>query len=611
MTHDKSKNAQQERLAALYEVSSRLTTTLDLSELLNLVMDSIIQLTNAERGYLVLVDEVTGRLATAAARNVDRETIEGSSMEISRSIVRHVITSGSSILTDNAQEDDRFSDHQSVVGYKLRSIMCAPLRARGRVIGAAYVDNRLFTHAFADEDLELLNAFASQAAMAIDNARLFRQTDQALARRVEELTLFQQIDQELNRSLDLQRVLNLALERAVTHTGADAGSIGLIQTQGTGADEAGAAVVEAKPSSSQDEIVLRLLAYRGQEENAESEGSGVHTVSIDHPVLQQVLESGQPVHTQPVGEAESIDGTPAAAQLAVPIRREGATIGVISLESKRDNAFRDEETVFARRLADRAAVAIENARLYHALEQADQAKSDFISLVTHELRVPMTSIRGYTDLLLGEMVGSLNDAQRDFLQTVRRNLERMSVLIRDLSDMNRIETGRMKFEMATFDLRDVVENVIDDLREAIDSKDQTITTDLPDELPAVHADRTRINQALANLVSNANKYTPQGGAITVRVQPRDDQARVAVVDNGIGISEENQAKLFTQFFRAEDEEVREQTGWGLGLSIVKMLVEAQGGEVDFESKQGEGSTFTFTVPLAQPSADSPAEGGAS
>lgn len=599
MTHKKSTNAQQERLAALYKVSSRLTTTLDLTELLNLVMDSIIQLTNAERGYLVLVDEMSGRLETAAARNVDRETIEGSSMEISRSIVRHVTTTGSSILTDNAQEDDRFADHQSVVGYKLRSIVCAPLRARGRVIGAAYVDNRLFTSAFADEDLELLNAFASQAAMAIDNARLFRQTDAALARRVEELTLFQKIDQELNRSLDLQRVLNLALEQAATHTGAGGGSIGLIQASGAADADGDVDLAEAKPYSPQGETVLRLLAYRGKGEEAESEDLAVRTVPTGHPILKQVLEGAQSVRTQPVSQAQSIDGTPAAAQLVVPIRREDAIIGVISLESRHDNAFQEEDVVFVERLADRAAVAIENARLYHALERTDQAKSDFISLVTHELRVPMTSIRGYTDLLLGEMVGPLNDSQREFLQTVRRNLERMSVLIRDLSDINRIETGRMKFELASFDLREVVENVVNDLREAIESKDQTIATEFPDDLPAVYADRTRIQQVLANLLTNANKYTPREGAITVRVRPRRDHVLVAVADDGIGISEENQAQLFTQFFRAEDEVVREQTGWGLGLSIVKKLVEAQDGEVGFESKLGEGSTFTFSLPLAE------------
>lgn len=594
MVQKESKNVQQARLAALYEVSSRLTTTLDLTELLNLVMDSIIQLTNAERGYLVLLDDLTGRLETAAARNVDRETIEGSSMEISRSIVRHVATTGSSIRTDNAQEDDRFADHQSVVGYKLRSIMCSPLRARGRVIGAAYVDNRLFASAFADEDLELLNAFASQAAMAIDNARLFRQTDQALARRVDELTLFQQIDQELNRSLDLQRVLNQALEQAVIHTGADGGSIGLIQSGTVG--DGDVILVEAEPYSPQEESVLRLLSYRGENEDA-------RTVPTDHPILKHVLAGAQTVHTQPVSAAESIDGSPATAQMVVPIRREDAVIGVISLESRYGYTFREEDVVFVERLADRAAVAIENARLYQALEQADQAKSDFISLVTHELRVPLTSVRGYTDLLLAEMVGSLNASQREFLQTMRRNLDRMSVLIRDLSDINRIETGHMKFELTTFDLQEVVTNVIDDLREAIESKNQTISTDLPDALPDVHADRTRISEVLANLLSNANKYTSPGGAIAVRAQSRDDHALVAIVDNGIGISEENQARLFTQFFRAEDEAVREEPGWGLGLSIVKKLVEAQGGKVGFKSELGKGSIFTFTVPFAEPRAE--------
>lgn len=571
---DQTGDLQQARLAALYEVSAKLGTTLDLGELLNLVMDSIIQLTGAERGFLVLTDDVTGELRTMAARNVDQETIAGRSMEISRTVVQRVINNGLGIVTDNAQEDDRFSGHESVVGYQLRSILCAPLRARGRIIGAVFVDNRLFSGVFNREDLNLLEAFTNQAAMAIDNARLFTQTDQALARRVEELTLFQRIDQELNKSLDLNRVLGLALDWAITLTNAESGSIGLMSE-----DEEGVRV-------------LNLLAHSGSEDHQ------LPAVPATHPVLSQVLAGKVSVQTQNVTAEQAIDGSAMASQLAVPIKREGEVTGLITLESQRLTHFLDEDVAFVERLADRAAVAIENSRLYEAIHAANAAKNDFISIVTHELRLPMTSIKGYTDLILAGMVGTLSDQQNEFLQIVKRNLERMSVLIRDLSDINRIESGRMKFECEPFNLVETLDDVVDSLRESIEAREQELVLDIADNLSEVYADQNRIGQVLTNLISNANKYTPNGGKITVQVQQNGRYARINVVDTGFGISEEDQAKLFTQFFRSDSEEVRAQTGWGLGLSIVKKIVEAQGGEISCQSELGKGSSFTFTVPLA-------------
>jgi signal transduction histidine kinase len=174
----------------------------------------------------------------------------------------------------------------------------------------------------------------------------------------------------------------------------------------------------------------------------------------------------------------------------------------------------------------------------------------------------------------------------------------MSVLIRDLSDINRIESGRMKFELGSFGLDEALEDVISSLRETIDGRQQMLMVEIEPDFPQVYADRTRISQVLTNLISNANKYTPNGGEITVRASANGQFAQLEVVDTGIGISEEDQAKLFTQFFRSDDSAVREQTGWGLGLSIVKKMVEAQGGEISCYSILGQGSTFTFTIPLA-------------
>jgi signal transduction histidine kinase len=580
MSEQQAPTSQQARLAALYEVSSQLGASLDLSEVLNQVMDAIIKLTGAERGFLMLFDEDSGRLQTMAARNVDQETIEGEMRQISRTVVERAVASGEGILTDNAQEDERFASQQSVVGFQLRSIMCAPLRARGGIIGAVYVDNRLFSNLFKQEDLDLLMAFANQAAIAIENARLFTQTDQALARRVEELSLFQRIDQQLNKSLDLNRVLSLALAWAINLTEADSGSIGLLE----------------EPAEEGADPVLHLMVQRG-------EGAGeTRLVTADHPILAQILQTGQSVTTQDVTPEASIDGTPALFQLAVPIKneRDNSLAGLITLENQHSYEIGADDVAFVERLADRATVAIGNARLYEAIQAANQAKSDFVSLVTHELRLPMTSIKGYSDLIATGMAGELTDQQAQFFEVIRRNLDRMSRLISDLSDINRVESGRMKFEDEQFALAPIVDDVVDNLREAVNGRQQTISVNLPHDLPTLYADPNRIGQVLTNLISNAHKYTPDQGHIQIQAQAIDDMVQVDIIDNGLGISEADQARLFTQFFRAEDREVREQTGWGLGLSIVKKIVEAQGGQISFSSTLGEGSTFSFTIPLIPP-----------
>lgn len=575
---------QEARLAALYEVSSQLGKTLDLGEVLNQVMDSIIQLTGAERGFLMLYDSENASLQTRAARNFDQETIEADAINISHTVIERAINTGEGILSSNAQEDDRFSGRESVVGYQLRSIMCAPLRVRSQTLGAVYVDNRLFSGVFEKADLGLLVTFANQAAIAIENARLFTQTDQALARRVEELSLFQRIDQQLNRSLELNQVLSLSLNWAIALTNAAGGSIGLfeeLESEDTG-------LLNVEPIQ-----VLRLMVFRGEEEHSES-----RLVSLEHPIVQTIIQDGRSILTRDVSEEESVDGTPASAQLAVPIQQDGIITGIITLETQHNIEINREDIAFVERLSDRAAVAIKNAKLYEAIQDANKAKSEFISLVAHELRVPMTSIKGYTDLMNAGLAGPLSDQQKQFLEVIGRNLTRMSSLISDLSDINHIESGRMKFDLQSFDLREVLADVADSLRERINNRQQTLHIEVEDDLSLVFADTTRIAQVVSNLLSNANKYTPDGGEIVLRAWPNGRFAYVSIQDNGLGISEENQQKLFTQFFRAEDKAVREQAGWGLGLSIVRRMVEAQNGEITFESALGEGSTFTFTVPLA-------------
>jgi signal transduction histidine kinase len=275
---------------------------------------------------------------------------------------------------------------------------------------------------------------------------------------------------------------------------------------------------------------------------------------------------------------------------------------VISLESSRPNAFGVSEFESAVRLSDHAAIAIANARLYGEVKRANDAKSEFVSIVSHELKTPMTSIKGYTDLLIKGAGGPLNELQQQFLNTVRANVERMSTLVGDLLEISRIETGRLKLDLKPVSMSSVIEDTLRTTQRQIEEKQQALDVSVSDNLPQVMGDRARLIQVMTNLISNAYKYTPAGGHIAISVQPKANGSpgfvMCAIKDSGIGISEEDQAKLFTKFFRSGDPAVREVPGTGLGLSITKSLIELQGGQIWVESQLGKGTTFAFTVPVA-------------
>ncbi|MGH2523473.1 MAG: sensor histidine kinase, partial [Anaerolineales bacterium] len=210
---------------------------------------------------------------------------------------------------------------------------------------------------------------------------------------------------------------------------------------------------------------------------------------------------------------------------------------------------------------------------------------------------------GYTDLLRQAVVGPVNEQQLQFLNIIRSNVERMSVLVSDLSDISRIETGRLQVQIARVAVAGAVREVLESLQKQIEAKGQTLQVEIPDDLPLVRADKARLVQVLSNLLSNANKYSPPGGDIALAAEADlaseeglQPFVRISVRDTGFGISAEDQARLFSQFFRSEDPNIREQSGWGLGLHITRRLVELLGGEMSVESELGQGSTFAFTLP---------------
>ncbi len=228
---------------------------------------------------------------------------------------------------------------------------------------------------------------------------------------------------------------------------------------------------------------------------------------------------------------------------------------------------------------------------------ANQSKSEFVSIVSHELKLPMTSIKGYSDLMLTGATGQLNDNQTNFLTTIRNNVNRMATLVSDLADISRIESGNLRLEPRAVPVWDVIDEVVNLTKTQVEDKHQSLAVDVSNELPKAWCDRNRLAQILTNLISNANKYTPEGGVIKVQAHQMDGVIEVNVQDNGLGMTPEDQQKLFSNFFRSADDKVREAPGTGLGLSITKNLIELQGGKIWFTSEFRKGTTFYFTVPV--------------
>ncbi|MBL8062566.1 MAG: HAMP domain-containing protein [Anaerolineales bacterium] len=227
---------------------------------------------------------------------------------------------------------------------------------------------------------------------------------------------------------------------------------------------------------------------------------------------------------------------------------------------------------------------------------ANKSKSEFVSIVTHELKLPMTSIKGYSDLMLAGATGPLNENQAGFLTTIRNNVNRMATLVSDLADISRIESGNLRIEPRSVPVWDVVDEVANLTRTQLEQKKQTLTLEIPEGLPKAWCDRTRLAQILTNLVSNANKYTPEGGEVNIEAIQMENMIQITVRDNGLGMTPEDQQQLFSKFFRSADEKVREAPGTGLGLSITKNLIEMHGGRIWFESEFRQGTRFYFTIP---------------
>jgi GAF domain-containing protein len=472
-----------------------------------------------------------------------------------------------------------------------RSALIVPMLREGAPIGVITV-GRAGPGPFSDNEIELLKTFADQAVIAVENVRLFKELQTRtgeLTQSVEKLTALGEVSRAVSSTLDVETVLNTIVSRASQLAGATGCSIFEY-------DEA-TEQFELRATHNYDAEFVEALRWVPLRK-----GEGL---------MGRAAETREPVQipdiTQPGAYQSSVRDTLIRfgyrALLSVPLLREDQIIGSLSFNRKAPGEFPPEVVDVLKTFATQSALAIQNARLFREiadksalLEAASRHKSEFLANMSHELRTPLTAIIGFSEVLAQGMFGAINEKQTEYLQDILESGRHLLSLINDILDLSKIEAGRMELEPADFDLPSAIENALILVRERASRGGIRLGSAIDERLGMIGGDERKVKQVLLNLLSNALKFTPEGGRIDVGARLHDGVAEVSVADTGIGIAPADQDAVFEEFRQVGTADKKAE-GTGLGLALARKFIELHGGKIWVKSQVGAGSTFTFTLPL--------------
>jgi len=383
----------------------------------------------------------------------------------------------------------------------------------------------------------------------------------------------------------LGRVLNATLDRVLATIEMDAGMIHLLDRDGR---------------------TLSLAAYGGL---SREKVQAAEAMRAGHDLIRPAIQSGQPVVVAQISDSallgsESAAGETLYAFASIPILSQDTVLGVLCVYSRRPREPASREVQLLSAIGHQIGVAVENARLtaeaaqMEILQEVDRLRSELIANVSHELRTPLGLIKAFCSSLRMEDVELPREAQLDFLQGIDEEADKLESIVSNLLSLSRMESGQLYLNRYPTDLGQLIQEIVA-MMDA-QAPGHRLICDLPHEPLVATIDARSIEQVVRNLVDNAIKYSPAGGAITVHSHREETQVLVAVSDEGIGIQPKDLERVFERFYRVDNEVGRSAGGVGLGLAVCRSIVEAHAGRIWVESTPGEGSTFYFTLPAAAP-----------
>ena len=591
----------EDRTAELRETLEQQTATAEILRVISSSPTDVMPVFQAiVRAAVELGDATTAQVFRFDGERIHYVTSQGTTPEWREHVTRmspwlpdRTTLTGRVVLSRETQqiqdmlEDADYDKKVAVISSALsRRVLGVPLLREGQPIGALTVSWR-DPGAVPEKFIRLLQTFADQAVIAIENVRLFKETNEALAQQTATADVLCVISGTLT---DPQPVFDAIVNSCVNLFPDSA--VGLWLARG---DVAVCPALHDPASKEHGEFPLEMPLNR----------ESVVTASILDSRLIMIPDLGTVFDEYPVAKMAYERGN--RSSVAAPLLRDGTAIGSIAVLRRTTGAFRDQDVELLRTFADQAVIALENVRLFNEiqdksrqLEVANKHKSEFLANMSHELRTPLNAIIGFSEVMLTGMTGALPDKQKEFIGDIRDSGKHLLALINDILDLSKIEAGRMELDVARFDLRSAMDNAMTLVRGRAERHGIQLETDISPDVESYDGDERKFKQIVLNLLTNAVKFTPEGGTVTLGARRLNGAYVFSVADTGIGIAPEDQEKIFEEFRQVGTDYARKAEGTGLGLTLTRRLVELHGGTIQVASALGRGSTFTFNLPIGMP-----------